>query len=947
MLELKNICKDYYIDKKPFRALNNINLFFPKNQFCSILGPSGCGKTTTLNIIGGLDRYTSGDILINNKSTKLFTDKDWDNYRNKRIGFVFQNYNLISHLSILDNVILSLTLAGLNKKERIERAKKALDKVGLEGLYNKKPNQLSGGQMQRVAIARSLVNDPEIILADEPTGALDSKTSVQVMDILKEISQEKLVIMVTHNEKLAEQYSDRIITFKDGEVLSDSKDGEKEAKKEEERKVIEENNIGKLILIDEKNKEEKIKIKKNTKKEKTSMSFFTAVSLSLKNLRTKKTRTILTSVAASFGIIGVALVLAMQNGFTEYVGRVETQTAATLPITVKAYNVRYTSLDPSFYNQPTRYPKDEEIYPYVSMNNEKNMEITYNNFTEKYFRYLNKLRDEDKLINDYLINYPSNYRYHLSTEYPASLDNSNSGYIGLVSTSQNTGTINSAIGNVTGLPTQVFHQLHGQEKYILQTYDVIAGKYPEKNNELVLVVSNTNAINFSNLKNLGFYNNVDKEEDVSDASSSKKVKPISWNEILGKKYKVYCSDDYYDEISYNPKDEGVSESSTSKVYYKSNSTSALYNDATKGIECEIVGILRPSKNTTLATMSTGLCYLPSLQYELVAQNIEGKLAKNYMNLISFAKGKNKLNLYSELIQKFTNMSDNSITNNFINEVNAIVDNNLTFFSPYEKKIINTKTFLNYGLYEGLDLVPERLKKEGMKEKTLLLYLSDAFKSETDEEFFSYIVGLVAYMNNYSQIDNVIIFPRDLTSKEELLVAFDTYNEINPNDPYHAANKSEQIYYTDYVGALTDSLGEMINVISIVLVVFASISLVVSCVMTGIITYNSVIERTKEIGVLRAIGARTKDVGILFEAEASIIGFISGLIGCIFSYLVCFPINFILNRVFPEYNLSNIANLSIYHCLILITISILLTLISGFFPSRIAAKKDPVNALRSE
>ena len=394
MLELKNICKDYYIDKKPFRALNNINLFFPKNQFCSILGPSGCGKTTTLNIIGGLDRYTSGDILINNKSTKLFTDKDWDNYRNKRIGFVVQNYNLISHLSILDNVILSLTLAGLNKKERIERAKKALDKVGLEGLYNKKPNQLSGGQMQRVAIARSLVNDPEIILADEPTGALDSKTSVQVMDILKEISQEKLVIMVTHNEKLAEQYSDRIITFKDGEVLSDSKDGEKEAKKEEERKVIEENNIGKLILIDEKNKEEKIKIKKNTKKEKTSMSFFTAVSLSLKNLRTKKTRTILTSVAASFGIIGVALVLAMQNGFTEYVGRVETQTAATLPITVKAYNVRYTSLDPSFYNQPTRYPKDEEIYPYVSMNNEKNMEITYNNFTEKYFRYLNKLRDE-------------------------------------------------------------------------------------------------------------------------------------------------------------------------------------------------------------------------------------------------------------------------------------------------------------------------------------------------------------------------------------------------------------------------------------------------------------------------------------------------------------------------------------------------------------------------
>ncbi len=947
MLELKNICKDYYIDKKPFRALNNINLFFPKNQFCSILGPSGCGKTTTLNIIGGLDRYTSGDILINNKSTKLFTDKDWDNYRNKRIGFVFQNYNLISHLSIIDNVILSLTLAGLNKKERIERAKKALDKVGLEGLYNKKPNQLSGGQMQRVAIARSLVNDPEIILADEPTGALDSKTSIQVMDILKEISKEKLVIMVTHNEKLAEQYSDRIITFQDGEVISDTRDGEKEAQLEEERKYAEENKIGKLLLIDENNKEEKKEIKKRMKKEKTSMSFFTAISLSFKNLKTKKTRAILTSVAASFGIIGVALVLAMSNGFTEYVGRVESQTASTLPITISAYNVRYTSLDPSFYNQSTRFPKDEEIYPYVSMSNEKNVEITYNNFNEKYFRYLNKLRDEDKLLNDYLVNYPSNYKYHLSTEYPASLDGTNGGYIGLVSSSQSTGSINSAIGSVTGLPTQVFHQLYGQEEYILQSYDVIAGNYPKNNNELVLVVSNTNAMNFSNLKNLGFYNSVDKEENVSDTSSSKKVKPISWNDILGKKYKIYNSDDYYTQVKYNPTEEGISNSSTSMTYFKSNSTSTLYNDSNKGIECEIVGILRPSKNTTMQTMATGLCYLPSLQYDFVDQNLNGQLANNYMGLVAYREGKTKYNLYMDLIQKFSNLEEESLTNNLINEVNAIVDSNLTFFNPYGKGTITAKNYLSYALTEGLDLVPDELKKDGIKEKTLLLYLSDAFNSETDEEFFKYIVGLIAYMNSYSQIDNVIVFPRDLTSKDDLLDALDSYNEIDPNDKNHAANKSEQIFYTDYVGTLTDSLGEMIEVISIVLIVFASISLVVSCVMTGIITYNSVIERTKEIGVLRAIGARKKDVGILFEAESCIIGLVSGVIGCGFSYLICFPINMILNSVFPEYNLNSIANLSIFHCLILIGISILLTLISGFFPARIAAKKDPVIALRSE
>ncbi len=943
MLQCKNIIKDYVTGDETVHALRDVSLSFRENEFVSILGPSGCGKTTTLNIIGGLDRYTSGDLLIDGISTKTFNSAAWDNYRNKRIGFVFQSYNLISHLSILNNVVLSLTLAGLGKKERTERAKKALDAVGLEGLYNKKPNQLSGGQMQRVAIARSLVNDPEIILADEPTGALDSKTSVQIMEILKEISKTKLVIMVTHNDELAKQYSDRIITFKDGEILSDTKNNEEEERKKEQEEYIKANNIGQLRIIDEKNKEEKKRYKKKVKKEKTSMSFFTALSMSLKNIRTKKGRTALTSIAASFGIIGVALVLALSNGFNEYVARVETETASTLPVTVSSYSVKYQSIDPSGYNQSKKYPNDEEIYPYISMNNNQNMTISYNNFTEKYFNYLKKLRDKDGLLNDYMVNYPSNYRFHLTTEYPTSIDGQTSGYIGTVNTAQTTGTVNSLLGSVTGLPTSVFHQLYGREEYILKTYDLIAGTYPKEKNELVLVVNSTNSMNFSNLRTLGFYNSVDTQDLVQDSESSKKVKPISWNDVLGKKYKVFSSNEYYKKSTYDPNQEGA----TSKPLFKSNTLKDIYNDSSVGLECKIVGILRPSKNSSMSTMSNGLCYLSSLQDYLVGKNDEGELANSYFDLVQFQEGKTKQTLFDGVNKLFANLESSSISTSMLNSFNSVITDNLYLFSPYDKNaLLTTKSFLNYALYEGLDLVPSELKENAISSSLITKYLYSSITA-SDSVFYKKIIGLAAYLNSYSQIESVIIFPKDLTSKSTLLAKLDEFNVINPNSSDHASKASEQIFYTDYVSDLTSSLGQIINVISIVLIVFASISLVVSCVMTGIITYNSVIERTKEIGVLRAIGARKKDVGVLFEAESFIIGFMSGVIGCLASYLICFPINLILNNIYPDYNLGQMAHLNILHCVVLVAISILLTLISGLFPARVAAKKDPVIALRSE
>ena len=949
MLELINVYKDYYIDKKPFHALKNINLFFPKNEFCAILGPSGCGKTTTLNIIGGLDRYTKGDLVIEGKSTKTFNDKDWDNYRNKRIGFVFQSYNLVQHLTILDNVVLSLTIGGMSANERIQKAKKALDDVGLEGLYNKKPNQLSGGQMQRVAIARSLVNDPEIILADEPTGALDSVTSLQIMDILKEISKTKLVIMVTHNEDLAHKYADRIITFKDGKITDDTKNNEPELQ-EQENKYYDELQgkiINHLKVYDEKDKSQRRALKKEHKKEKTSMSFWTAFMLSLKNINSKKGRSIMTAVAASFGIIGVALVLATNNGFNMYMDRIEAETASSLPVTVSSYTVTYESYNTSDYNQSTTYPTDEEIYPYVNLNNESNAIVKYNSFSNKYLSYLNKLRDEDGLLNDYLVNYNSYYRYHLTTEFPAPIkeENVTTSTYQVVNTGASTGSINSVIGSVTGLPTTVFHELYGQEKYITQTYDVIAGNYPKEKNQLVLVVDNTNSVSFSTLRRLGFYANSDVQEDVQDATSTKHVKPISWNDVLGKKYKIFGFDDYYDQIA-------LGDNNTAPYYYKAkllNDDGSVNNkamfDSDNGMECEIVGILRPKKTSTLSTMANGLCFTKELQDYMVTKNQSGTLANNIADSWELKDGKTRTDVAKDL----TTLFQGEEVTNFTKNLNTIIGNDFDIHNFYWNELISVSNFLSYATYEGLNLIPDELKELSLQNMSdISTYMLKAFlPSTSDEDFLKAIIGLSAYANTYSEINSLVIFPKDLTSKSKLLEALDSFNVIKQGDENHAASKIEQVKYTDYVSEFTSSISQMITIISAVLIVFASISLVVSCVMTGIITYNSVIERTKEIGILRAIGARKKDVGRLFQAECVLIGAFSGLIGCLVSFFLTIPINQILNSLYPTYGLGSIATLNVFHVLALVAISVLLSFLSGLLPARFAAKKDPVEALRSE
>lgn len=935
MLELKNIIKDYYVDKEPFRALKGINLYFPKQQFCSILGPSGCGKTTTLNIIGGLDHYTSGDLVIEGQSTKEYGDKEWDNYRNKRIGFVFQSYNLIPQLTIVENVAMSLTLNGISRKEKIEKAKKALTIVGLDKAFNKKPNQLSGGQMQRVAIARAIINDPEIILADEPTGALDSTTSVQVMDILKEISKDRLVIMVTHNQELAYKYSDRIIKFKDGEVESDTWSTDKiKAIKDSEDKIFQakrEEEVKKLEIIDETKKEKRAK---KRKEKLSSMSFFTALNLSFKNLLTKKGRTIMTSIAGSFGIIGVALVLAVNNGFSLWIDNMEEETASQMPLTVSSYSVSYEVNED--YDKNPEYSDEELVYPYIS--NIGKQTISYNNITQKYINYIDHLKETTDLINDYVVNYGEQYAFNLTTTDPITEE----AYV-----VQN-GTFTSmtnVLFSITGLPTNYFHVLFGQEEYITESYDVIAGDYPDADDmsQMALIVDSRNQIPLEALKELGFYQNTDQvDEEYAEKN------PITFDEILNKKYKVFTNSDFYNEnLTTNSNGNAV-------YYYTNDDLQGTYDDSSKGIEVTISGILRPKKESTMTSMAAGLAYQNSLQEYLVNENQKSNIYSNILNNISWKEGASVFDLNQDLESLLKSDSSSSIS---AATINSLFSKYFDFYSIFTGLSTNSAgesytidDYLKWANTIGADLVTAEMKANGMD--MILNVIEDIISYLMVQNYkaaYPLVVSLLAYINSYSNIQSLIIFPTSLTNKTLLMEKLDEFNVIDATgeDPYRAANVGEQVHYTDMVGTLTGSLNQLIDILSVVLIVFASISLVVSCVMTGIITYVSVIERTKEIGILRALGARKKDVGRLFEAECVVIGFISGGFGCLIAYLICFPINAILNAIYPDYGIGNIAALSWSSVIILIAISILLTFISSLLPARAAAKKDPVTALRSE
>ncbi len=890
MLELKHIVKDYYINKEPYRALHDINITFSNSGFVTILGPSGCGKTTLLNIIGGLDHYTEGDLIINGVSTKIYKDADWDDYRNKRIGFVFQHYNLIPHLSVLENVELALTLTGVAKEERKKRALEVLKIVGLEKEAKKKPNTLSGGQMQRVAIARSLVNNPDIILADEPTGALDSITSVQVMDILKNISKNKLVIMVTHNVEIANKYSTRTIRLKDGSVISDEVKNDESGEEETKDNNISQNN------------------------KKSSMSFFTASCISAKNIFTKKGRTILTAVAGSFGIIGVALVLALSSGFSAYVSNVETTTANSLPISIARATVSVDE-NADIYE---RFPSDDTIISYSSSSTTV-YDYHYNTFTQEYIEYVEQLK-EDGLAGSILFN-QTGLSMNLLSKTP-------NGNIVKVDENGSTGSFSSeVVSSITALPTTVWHELYGDEEYTLSLYDVLAGEFPQTDDEVVLIVDSYNRVYRDALINLGLIDATDYRE------------YISFDELVGHEFKVFPNSDIYTNkyIGQGTYTDLHGEVQTIEIdRYEapnfeddSNARNTYWNDSSKGRKLTLSGIIRVKENSYIDIMQPSIGYLSGLKEDIFNANRVSDISTSlYDKNWAVDSVLQSPSAQAELLKMITDPTyvpqDPSLEvfRDYTN-IYDIINRAFYFFDPGDIKTPSTTPLTSVGVSEYLTL--------GRK------YSSD-LSNEYGTHADTYLSLLANYLA-YSLVTSIVIFPNSLDDKEQILTYLDAWNEGKPED--------EQILYTDTIGEITNALGIMINLISIVLIAFASSALLVSCVMTAIITYTSVLERTKEIGILRAIGARKKDVSRLFQSENFIIGAVSGVFGVVVAALLCFPINAIVNSLYTETYIGNIAFLPWQYGLILVAVSIILNIISGLIPSFIAAKKDPVEALRSD
>lgn len=823
MLELKRITKIYETGSFKQTALNDITINFRKSEFVSILGPSGSGKTTLLNIIGGLDKYTSGDLIINELSTKKFNDSDWDTFRNHRVGFVFQSYNLISHQTILSNVELALTLSGVPKTERTKRAKKALEQVGLKDHVDKLPNQLSGGQMQRVAIARALVNDPEILLADEPTGALDTETSKEIMKLLKDVSKKKLVIMVTHNQELAEKYSTRIISIKDGKIINDTNayDGK----------------------INTKQDKETIK----TKTKKTSMSFKTALSLSFNNLLTKKGRTILTAFAGSIGIIGISLILSLSTGVNNYIARVQEDTLTSYPLSIESATADMSTMLTDLANQNKREKhQDKLIYSndiMSSMVESMSSQIKTNNLTE-FKKYLEENSDElDQYANDIKYTYNLDLQiYKKETDKITKLNPSTVFQSFGFNYQQETSPMNS--NQYMENRMNVFNELSENKNLLKKTYDILAGKLPEHYNEVVLIADSYGEISDYALYSIGIKDQAELTKMTEKIMKGEKLEKTTqtsytYDELLNTEFTLVLNTDYYQKQESIWVDKSSDESYMKKLIDKS-------------LTLKVVGIIKPNEESSITT-SGEVGYTKELT-DYVIENINN----------------------SEIAKEQLKNSD--------------------------KSVLTNTNFSNINTYE-------------MTLASLGIVSLDTPKT-------------------------INIYPKDFKSKEDIIKIIDKYNKEKENNK----EKDLVITYTDYVGILMNSITTIVDVISYVLIAFVSISLIVSSIMIGVITYISVLERTKEIGILRAIGARKKDISRVFNAETFITGLISGVLGIIITIILNIPINIIIKNLS---GISNVSSLPPLAAIILIAISVFLTVVAGLIPSSYASKKDPVVSLRSE
>lgn len=895
MLELNDIKKDYVTGSTTVSALKGINLRFRDCEFVSILGQSGCGKTTMLNIIGGLDKYTSGDLKINGVSTKNYKDRDWDFYRNNSIGFVFQSYNLIPHQTVLSNVELALTLSGVSKAERKKRAIEALEKVGLGEQIHKKPNQMSGGQMQRVAIARALVNNPDILLADEPTGALDTETSIQIMELLKEISKDRLIIMVTHNPELAKNYSTRIVKLLDGVITDDSdpytlEDMEADIRAKEVAKV----------------KTSEKKIKKSGKKQKTSMSFFTALSLSFNNLMTKKTRTILTAFAGSIGIIGIAMILSISNGIQLYIDRVQRDTLSSYPITLQAESIDISSMVTSMTGNSDSEEHEDKSKIYSNdimgdMINTMVKEVKSNNLSE-FKKYIeNGGSDIKSYVSDIQYSYDVPLNIYMKDTSngveqlnPSTMFDSIYGE-GATSTSY---AMSSGMGMGMFSNSSVWNQLLGNQQVLDEQYDVLAGHWPENYNEVVLVVDKNNEVDDYTLYSLGLKDPEEvrtlfKKMMVGESYETEKNISYTFDEILDTEFKLVMPTDMY---KYNDVTGTWDDYSKDDKY--------MTNVVNNGTDIKVCGIIRPNDDAVSTSLSSGIGYTAKLTEYIIEEVKNSEIAKAQLADTS-------VDVFTGV--PFDNDRNTEIT---MDDVNAY----MATLSPEESAQMQAMT-------------------SGMSDDQILQLFSASLKARTTDATLDSNKSKLGItdLDTPSQID---IYATDFDSKEKVQNIIKDYNKLQQDD----GKEENVINYTDYVGIMMSSVSTIINAISYVLIAFVAISLIVSSIMIGIITYISVLERTKEIGVLRSIGASKKDVSRIFNAETLIEGFVSGALGIVVTLLLCIPANALIKHLT---DISNVAQLPVAGGVILIIISMFLTFIAGLIPAKLAAKKDPVVALRSE
>ena len=870
MLKLENIKKDYITGGTAVHALKGVSVEFRKSEFVSILGQSGCGKTTLLNIIGGLDRYTSGELYIGGRATSDFRDRDWDNYRNHSVGFIFQSYNLIPHQSVLSNVELALTLTGVPRAERRRRAAEALERVGLADQLNKKPNEMSGGQMQRVAIARALVNDPEILLADEPTGALDSETSVQIMELLKEISKDRLVIMVTHNPELAKQYSTRIIRLLDGNITDDTMpySGDEEEKTE----------------------------KKSGKR--PSMSFLTALSLSLNNLMTKKARTFLTAFAGSIGIIGIALILSLSNGVNAYIARVEQETLSSYPITIEQAEMDISQLvsDLMGKNEPSGDREDGKIYSNNIMT--EMMSTMVNGISAN---NLSELKKHIEKTADFSDN-SSEIEYKYSTvmniyDEKGNRVNPNTVFSTVFPEGKSSGSGNMQMSSSFS-NTEVWTRLFENKEFLKKQYDVIAGRMPEKYNEIVLAVDKNNQISDYALYSLGLKDSAELEEMMKKAQAGEKIEPTAevsytYDDILGLKFKLLCNTDYFEKNA-----DGTWDDKTEDSLFVSSKLNTAAEDIT------VVGIIRPA-DSSVANQTSGFVGYP----ESLMEHLINKV--NDSEIVKAQKADPEKNVFTG--RPFETDADNMTYEQLTAYIATLPEKEQAEYNAY----INQMT------------------AAGQTKEQITEQFKAAIKEKGNSATYDGNLKLMG-VSSLDEPSVINIYPKDFEAKEKISDLITEYNK--------GVGDAEKITYTDYIGLMLSSVTTIINAISYILIAFISISLIVSSIMIGIITYISVLERTKEIGVLRAMGASKKDVSRVFNAETLIVGFAAGAIGILITLLLLIPINAVIAAVT---DISGLAVLPFAGGAALVIISMLLTLISGLFPSRVAAKKDPVTALRSE